>query len=118
MLDGSAGQCQCSAAPVWVHAHVLWALGCKASTHRLPIACAAGLSKRPRPPTRLSVCCRRPALPYSTFLFFPLLYGASQSGRYEKAPAVDMQKAAMLNNSTVANVRCRRQRSACERSSL
>lgn len=49
---------------------------------------------------------RRPFLPYSTFLFFPLLFGASRTGtQYEVAPAVDMQQAVLLDNSTTAIAR-------------
>lgn len=49
---------------------------------------------------------RRPFLPYSTFLFFPLLYGASRTGtQYGVAPAVDMQQAVLLDNSTTAIAR-------------
>lgn len=49
---------------------------------------------------------RRPFLPYSTFLFFPLLFGASRTGtQYAVAPSVDMQQAVLLDNTTTAIAR-------------
>ena len=51
-------------------------------------------------------CCRRPFLPYSTFLFFPLVgYGLYGYGSHY-APAIDAQRTVIFNNQTMANVRC------------
>ena len=71
----------------------------------------------PPPPPLVPLVCRRPFLPYSTFLFFPLLYGTAlgAGGRYPYAPAVDMQRAVLLNNATVVNARCAPPRRAAPR---
>ena len=51
-------------------------------------------------------CSRRPFLPYSTFLFFPLVgYGLYGYGSHY-APAIDAQRTVIFNNQTMANVRC------------